>query len=254
MARDNVWAQHGTMLHNTKELTGCKLAASDGDIGHIKDFYFDDRSWAVRYVVADTGTWLTGRLVLLAPRAFGLLAPDAKSLGVNLTRKQIEDSPPIESHLPVSRLYEERYYGHYGWPGYWEAGGMLGVAGFDVIVPPTAPEKRPHHGHRQKDDIHLRSAKSVVGHHIEATDGAIGSVSGFMVDDKSWAIRALVVEAGHWYSGKEILIAPAKVGLISYENSSVFVTLTKAEIERTTEHHLARTGEGSDSRADFPTD
>ncbi|MDP3071261.1 MAG: PRC-barrel domain-containing protein [Opitutaceae bacterium] len=242
------------MLQNTQDLTGYKLAASDGDIGHIKDFYFNDESWAVRYAVVDTGSWLSGRLVLLAPRAFGLLEVEDKKLGVNLTRKQIEDSPPIETHRPVSRQYEEKYYGHYGWPVYWEGSGVLGATGATVVRPPQDPEQRPAGGPRQRDDIHLRSAKAVVGHDIEASDGSIGSVSGFMVDDKSWAIRALVVEAGHWYSGKEILIAPAKVARISYEESKVFVNLTKAEIERTDEHHLARTGEGSDSRADFPTD
>ena len=242
------------MLQNTKDLTGCKLAASDGDIGHIKDFYFDDKSWAVRYVVVDTGSWLTGRLVLLAPRAFGRLDLDSKSLGVNLTRKQIEDSPPIESHRPVSRQYEEKYYGYYGWPVYWDGSGMLGAAGFDVVIPPSVPGKGPHHGHNQRDDIHLRSAESIVGHHIAASDGAIGSVSSFMVDDKSWAIRELVVETGHWYSGKEILISPAKVERISYEEAKVFVSLTKADIERTAENHLATAGAGKDAREDFPTD
>ena len=241
------------MLQNTKNLTGCKLAASDGDIGHIKDFYFDDKSWAVRYVVVDTGSWLTGRMVLLAPRAFGLLELDGKRLGVNLTRKQIEGSPPIESHRPVSRQYEEQYYGYYGWPVYWDGSGMLGAAGNVVILPP-APEMQPHHGPKPKDDVHLRSANAVVGHHIEATDGAIGSVSSFMVDDKSWAIRELVVETGHWYSGKEVLIAPAKVGRISYEESKVFVSLTKADIERTAEDHLVTAGAGKDAREDFPTD
>ncbi len=240
------------MLQNTKNLTGCKLAASDGDIGHIKDFYFDDKTWAVRYVVADTGTWLTGRLVLLAPRAFGQLELKEKSLFVNLTRKQIEESPPIESHRPVSRQYEERYYGHYGWPGYWDAGGMMGVAGFDVVIPPPVREQRPHHGHNQRDDIHLRSAQSVTGHHIEASDGAIGSVSGFMVEDKSWMIREIVVETGHWYAGKEIRISPAKVTRISYEESKVFVQLTKADIEKTAEDHLAHAGAGNQGNESFP--
>ena len=241
------------MLQNTKDLIGYKLAASDGGIGHIQDFYFDDKSWAVRYVVADTGGWLTGRMVLLAPRSFGRLELDGKSLCVNLTRKQIEASPPIKSHRPVSRQYEEQYYGYYGWPGYWDGGGMLGVAGFDATVPPPVPEK-PHHGHNQRDDLHLRSAKSVTGHHIEATDGMIGSVSSFMVDDKSWAIRELVVETGHWYAGKEIRITPEKVTRISYEESKVFVNLTKADIERTAEDHLAHAGAGQRGAETFPTE
>jgi len=64
------------MLINTKELYGRKLAAKDGEIGHVRDLYFDDTSWAARYVVVDAGTWLEGRLVLLSPHAFGRIEPD----------------------------------------------------------------------------------------------------------------------------------------------------------------------------------
>jgi len=98
------------MLRIVTELYGAKLGASDGEIGHVKDFYFDDQNWAVRYVVADTGSWLAGRKGLISPRAFGSLHQAGKILLVNLTRKQIENSPSIESRKPVSRHYEEEYY------------------------------------------------------------------------------------------------------------------------------------------------
>ena len=101
------------MLRSIKELYRDKLGSSDGEIGHVKDFYFDDQSWAVRYVVADTGLWLTGRQVLLSPHAFGSFHQDGDCLLVNLTRAQIEKSPPIESHEPVSRHYENEYYRYY---------------------------------------------------------------------------------------------------------------------------------------------
>lgn len=104
------------MLQSIKQLSGKKLGASDGDIGHVKDFYFDDQTWAVRYVIADTGNWLPGRQVLISPYAFGGLHQAEKVLRVNLTRKQIENSPAIESHKPVSRQYEEEYHRYYGWP------------------------------------------------------------------------------------------------------------------------------------------
>jgi hypothetical protein len=65
------------------------------------------------------------------------------------------------------------------------------------------------------------------------------------VDDRSWAIRELVVETGHWYSGKEILISPSKIERISYEDSKVFVNLTKADIQRTAENDIAKTGAGN---------
>jgi hypothetical protein len=223
------------MLYSSKNLYGYKLSASDGEIGQVKDFYFDDQSWLVRYVVADTGTWLSGRQVLLAPQAFGRIDSEAEILHVKLTRKRIEDSPSIETHRPVSRQHEAEYYRYYGWPSYWEAGGgMWGVAGL-----PLVGEPHPHHGHNQRDDVHLRSTKAVTGYHLEASDGAIGTVSGFMVDIRSWVVRDLVVETGHWYAGKEILVAPSRIDRISYEQSKVFVSLTLADIRRTPEHQIA---------------
>ena len=107
------------MLRSIKQLYGNHLGASDGEIGHVKDFYFDDTNWAVRYLVADTGSWIAGRQVLLAPHAFSTAHQDGKVLLVNLTRKQIENSPSIGTHRPVSRKFEKEYYQYYGWPSYW---------------------------------------------------------------------------------------------------------------------------------------
>lgn len=228
------------MLQNIKELLGAKLAAADGDIGKIRDFYFDDKSWAVRYLVADTGSWLSGRLVLLSPHSLGRFDQVGKLLPVALTRRQIEDSPSIETEKPVSRQYEVDYYHHYGYPAYWRGGGMWGFGGFPVVVMPPLKEEvdaamRPDH----EEDPHLRSAKAVTGYDIQATDGSLGSVTSFMVDDKSWAIGELVVEAGHWYSGKEILIPTTKITRISYEDSKVFVSLTLADLKATGENEVA---------------
>src|SRR5688572_23454620 len=97
-------------------LYGDKLGATDGDIGHVKDFYFDDQNWALRYLVVDTGSWLPGRQVLLSPHSLGHIDQANKILRLNLTRKQIEESPSIDSHQPVSRQYEEEYYQYFGWP------------------------------------------------------------------------------------------------------------------------------------------
>jgi hypothetical protein len=230
------------MLQNIKELYGNKLAALDGDIGHVKDFYFDDKTWVVRYAVADTGSWLTGRQVLLSPHAFGKLDRDEKTLHVKLTKKQIEKSPSIESHKPVSRQYEIEYYRYYGWPAYWEGGAMWGFGGYPVVLPPSKDEMEAQLQHHHRDDKHLQSTKAVTGYYIQATDGAIGSVSGFMVDDKSWAVGELAVESGHWYSGKEILISTHKVARISYEESKVFVNLSMADIRRTAENDLVKAG------------
>jgi sporulation protein YlmC with PRC-barrel domain len=233
------------MLRNTKEIYGYKLIAADGDVGHVQDFYFDDKTWVIRYVVVDTGPWLTGRQVLLSPHAFGRFGEaDGKALPVNLTRKRIEGSPSIESHRPVSRQFEIEYYRYYGWPTYWDGGAMWGLGGYPALVPPTKAEREAHQEYHHRADKHLQSAHAVTGYHIQTVDGTIGHVSGMMVDDRSWGIRDLVVETGHWYSGKAVLISPARVERISYEESTVFVNLTKADIQQTAENHLAKAGAG----------
>lgn len=235
------------MFQNIKQLYGKKLGASDGEIGHVMDFYFDDKSWAVRYLVVDTGSWLSGRQVLLTPHAFGNHAfgrsdAEANVLRVNLTRKQIENSPSIDTHRPVSRQYEEEYYTYYGWPTYWEGSGAFGAVGFPVVTPPLSEEDLRHHRQHQRDDVHLRSTNAVVGYQIQATDGTIGSVSSFMVDGRTWSIRELVVETGHWYSFKEILLLPENIERISYEDSMVYVNLSKEDLQQTMSNDVAQAG------------
>jgi hypothetical protein len=228
------------MLQNTKDLYGYKLAAPDGEVGQVKDFYFDDKKWAVRYVVADTGPWLTGRLVLLSPHAFGALRPLERTLRVKLDKKRIENSPSLESHRPVSRQYEEEYYRYYGWPAYWSGSGMWGVSGFPMVPPSFGDETGSRRQTLRPADKHLQSAQAVTGYHIQAVDGAVGHVSGFLVDAESWAIRQVAVETGHWYAGKEILISTGSVERISYDESKVFVSLTQAEIQQAAEGGLAK--------------
>jgi hypothetical protein len=227
------------MQLDIKGLYGYKLAATDGDIGRIRDFYFDDQSWTVRYAVADTGSWLKGQLVLLSPRAFGRLDHAGKTLNIGLSLKQIESCPPIEAHMPVSRRYEVEYHRYYGWPEYWSGGAMAGLGGFPMVLPHSKGELEAQVRNNRRDDKHLQSMHSVIGFHIQAVDAVIGRLGGFLVDGDNWVVSDLLAEAGHWYSGKEIRIAPAKVERISFEESTVFVGLTKRDIEKTAEHHLA---------------
>jgi len=232
------------MLQSAKKLLGNKLGASDGDVGHVKDFYFNDQNWAVRYVIADTGSWLPGRQVLLSPHAFGTVQQAEKILKVNLTRKQIEDAPSIELHKPVSRQYEEEYHRYYGWPFYWEGDGLWGgMRGFPILEPPaTTPptgHPAPLDSQSSQADVHLRSVQAVNGYHIKASDGMTGHVCDFMMDNQSWAIRQLVIKTGHRFTGKEVLIPVNSVERISYDESTVFVKLTKAAVEESPAHDPA---------------
>ena len=234
------------MLRSVKQLIGDKLGASDGEIGHVKDFYFDDHNWAVRYLVADTGSWLPGRQVLISPHSFGRLDQAGKVLLVNLTRKQIQDSPSIESHKPVSRQYEEEYYRYYGWPYYWQGDALWGMSGFPILELPARPlpeEPATASGRRPgRADAHLRSTKAVNGYQLKANDETIGHVCDFMMDAQSWAIGQLVVKTGHRLSGKEVLISTSQVDRISYEESTVFVSLTRESVEQSSEHDMSPIG------------
>ncbi len=222
-----------------------KIGASDGLIGHLKDFYFDEQSWMLRYIVADTGSWLPGRQVLLTHHAF---APDAFSsaltsdrvLHARLTRKQIEDSPSVDTHRPVSRQYEDDYHRYYGWPTYWQDAGLSGVAGIPAPTPPPAAAGPTRHGHNQRDDIHLFSTASVAGYQIQATDRPAGAVRSFMVDGKTWEIREISVDSGHWYSVRKILILPDNVERISYEDSTVYLNLSSEDILQTRNNEVAQ--------------
>ena len=226
------------MLQSIKQLYRDKLGALDGEIGHINDFYFDDQNWVVRYVVADTGSWLPGRQVLLSPHAFGSLHQVGKDLLVNLTRKQIEDSPSIDSHKPLSRQYEEEYYRYYGWPCYWQGDGLWGISDFPLLELPPKPSADPGGPQPERADAHLRSTRDVNGYHIKASDGTAGHVCDFMMDAQSWAICQLIIKTGHLLSSKEVRIPTSKVERISYEESAVFVNLTMEEVERSLAHSM----------------
>jgi hypothetical protein len=234
------------MLRSVQQLYGAKLGATDGELGHVKDFYFDDQNWVVRYLVADTGSWLSGHQVLISPHALGNMDRAGKLLFVNLTREQIEHSPSIESHKPVSRQYEEEYYRYYGWPYYWQGSGLWGMSGFPVLELPSKPfpsEQAPAIGQPpERADAHLRSTKAVNGYRLQASDGTIGHVCDFMTDDKSWAIGQLVIKTGHRLSGREVQLPTSKVDRISYEESTVIISMTKQAVEQSPEHHLAPVG------------
>src|SRR5688572_26873620 len=218
------------MMRSIEQLYGNKLGASDGDIGVVKDFYFDDQNWAIRYLVANTGSWLPGRQVLLAPHSLGRLDQAEKILNVNLTRKQIEDSPSIELRKAVSREYEETYYRYFGWPYYWQGDALWGLSGVPISESPPKPlPSEPSTAGSQQAEraaAHVRSAQAVKGYHLHTNDGVIGHVCDFMMDAGSWAIGQLVIKTGHRFSGKEVLIETKNVSRISYDESTVFANLT----------------------------
>lgn len=240
------------MLISIKQTYGEKLGATDGEIGRVKDFYFDDQNWAVRYVVAETEAWLTGRQVLISPYSLGELAQPGKVLRVNLTRKQIENSPSIDWHKPVSRQYEEQYHQYYDWPFYWQGEALWGMSASPVVGLPGKPPLSESSTASKDVDAHLRSTQAVTGYHLRATDGIIGHVSDFMMDGETWAIPQLVIKTGHRLSGQQVRLQSDKVLRISYEESTVFVSMTKEEVEQSPAHQSVSEALADTSRQKKP--
>jgi sporulation protein YlmC with PRC-barrel domain len=221
------------MLITAKTLEGYKLTHSDDEIGSVKEFYFDDYYWTIRYLVADTGNWLMGRQVLLSPYAVSNVIKEQHHITINLTKQQIESSPSLNSDKPVSQQFELDYYGYYGWPMYWGGSYMWGA--YPYPYPRMEPDRERWDEMTPADqewDPHLRSTREVTGYHIQATDGEIGHIEDFIIDDETWAIRYLIVDTRNWGPGKKILLAPQWIDRVSWNEAKVFVNLPLENIKQ----------------------
>lgn len=221
------------MLHKVKTLKGYKLHSHNGEIGKVMEFYFDDNHWTIRYLVADTGGWLTGRQVLITPYSLESVNEKEQYIKIDLTKKQIEDSPSLNSDKPVSRQFETDYYGYYGWPLYWDGPNMWGY--FPNIVRDNKKWGDVKKG-EESWDPYLRSTHEVTGYNIQAADGEVGHVEDFIIDDETWAIRYLIVDTRNWLPGKKILLSPFWIERVSWSESKVFVNLPMEKIKESPEY------------------
>jgi len=222
------------MLYKAKTLAGYKLEALSGEIGKVKDFYFNDQDWMIRYLVADTGSWLTGRQVLISPHALGAVSEEKQNIAVKLTKEQIEDSPSLDSDRPVSQQFERAYYGYYGWPSPYMWGPSPGI-GNPYMGSDLSKWREPAKGERHWDP-HLRSTRDVSGHHVQASDGEIGHVDDFIIDDDSWTIRYLIVDTRNRWPGKKVLVSPQWIERVSWSELKVFVNLPREAIRQSPEY------------------
>jgi hypothetical protein len=221
------------MLIKAKALKGYTLRSLDGDIGSAREFLFDDRFWAVRYFVANTAGWLSSRKVLISPFSLNSVNNSDEKVSVQLTKKQIEDSPSINTDEPVSRQFEGVYNLYYGYPYYWGGSYMWGA--YPYIV-----RDRTRGGASTSEEMewdrHLRSTHEVSGYHLLALDGEIGHVDDFIIDDETWAIRYLVVATKNWWPGKKVLISPKWIESVSWDAREVVIGLTRENIKAAPEY------------------
>ena len=234
------------MLRNLKDLEKCVIGATDGDIGQVKDLYFDDHAWAIRYLIVDTGSWLSGRKVLISPISIQKTDWPAHRLAAAITQDQVRNSPAIDTEKPVSRQHEEQYLGYYGYATYWGGPGMWGRGMMPMAMypgyaalPGSAAERervieegaKAERARHRDDDPNLRSCTAVVGYHIHATDGEVGHVEGFLIDDETWAIRYLVVNTSNWWLGHKVLVAAQWVEGVHWSDRTVTVDLSREAVK-----------------------
>lgn len=220
-----------TMLRSTNKILGYRLDAMDGELGKVKDWYFDDEAWTIRYVVVDTGSWLSSRKVLISPQALGEPDWSAGSIPVALSKQQVEDSPGIDLDMPVSRQHEEYLSKYYGWPPYWMPSGVTAGIGTPVAMTHEAAVAQSEPSEPQGDP-NLRSIREVMGYHIEAADGEIGHVEDFITDSSyHWVLRYMVIDTRNWLPGKKVLVSPGWVDEISWSDGEVRVSHNRQAIK-----------------------
>jgi uncharacterized protein YrrD len=226
------------MLRSVKSLEGFAIGATDGMFGKVKDFYFDDQSWVVRYLVVDTSTWLAGRKVLISPYSINQPNWAGSVLPATISKQQIKDSPNIDSDKPVSRAYERSYLGYYGYPYYWGGTGLWGGGYYpgSYLTDTDGGEYDGYQGYlgaptADDGDPHLRSCNAVAGYHIKARDGEIGHVQGFLVDDQTWSVRYLIVNTSNWWVGHQVLVSPEWIKSVSWAGSYVDISLDRQAVK-----------------------
>lgn len=233
------------MLRTMKDLLGYALSATDGVIGDVKDFYFDDQSWVVRYLIVDTGTWLSSRKVLVSPLSIAGPSSTGKVFLSSLTRDQVKNSPDIDTDKPVSRQHEVQHLDYYGQPKYWEGVGLAGgiypswLTGFHNRGNAAEDPCSQQGGIRGADQAnqgsnahpHLRSYNAVLQYHLHASDGELGYVEDMLVNEKTWAVRYMVVTTSSWWFGHQVLIAPPWIKNVSWPERTVTVDLGREAVK-----------------------
>lgn len=231
------------MFHTVTALEGMSVHATDGSIGSVKDTYFDDQTWTLRYLVVDTLRWLPSRDVLITPISIQHIDWRGHIVQLDLTRDQVERSPSVDWDEPATRRQEQAYLDHFAYPYYWSGPLRWG----SVPFPPSSrnamqngPDLWWEQQGRTSDeagDPCLRSTEAVSGYHIEASDGWIGQVQDFLFDPQDWSLRFLAIDTRNGWPGRHVLVAIDWIELVSWSERKAHVSMTQDAIKRAAEWH-----------------
>ncbi len=226
------------MLHTLSSLAGFTIQAADGNVGTVKDFYFDDRHWTIRHLVIEIGSLLESHKVLLSPVHIKHLNYENKMIVVDLSVSDIKGSSHIDTNRSVAQQYEIDYLSYYGYAFYWGTNSLWDSSGEPKAL--TVMEESPQAAEtfaaidtvrRMHGDRHLRSCNEIVNYHIQASDGEIGHLHGMLIDEDTWAIRYFIASTSNWWLGNKVLIGPQEVKDISWGNAKIYVDMTQAQVK-----------------------
>jgi len=201
----------------------CTVHAIDGDFGSVQDFYFDVAEWTIRYLVVDTGGWLPGRQVVISPSAVTECNWEGRAFSLDLTKKQIENSPSVDTHQPVTRRHEHELAEHFRWPTWWGGTGAALMAVWASLTDPDAAEA-------DKAEADLDSTRAMAGYHVLAGEETIGRIEDLVVDDATWRIRYLVVDTRECLRGHSVLLSSRWITALDWRESHIHVTPTAEQI------------------------
>jgi sporulation protein YlmC with PRC-barrel domain len=187
------------MLRGVSNLGRLTIAATDGSLGSVVDLCVDERSWTVRYLVVDAGSWFPDRWVLISPLSVRSWAPEPNILRGALTKTQVE----ISAGAHIRNGQPER-------------------------PPPYALEHAIRDRARAGGETHLKVATAAIGYTVQTEDGTIGHVKDILVDDQAWAVRYLFVDTTNRWAGKNVLVAPEWLTHARWDESKTFFCIATA--------------------------
>jgi len=238
------------MLWNASAMTGYAIKAANGKIGTVSDMLFEDVDWAIRWMVVDTGDWLPGRKVLLPVSALGQPDAEASHLPVNLTMRQIEESPDIDMSQAASSDIESRLLEYYGLPRSRDDKGAhvaIARASGTPSILGLLPARRPNEADAEAvgHTPNLHGLSAITRSTIEATDGDIGHAEDFLVDTASWQVRYMTVHTANWWPGEKVLISPRSVDWIDVARGIIQLDVTRQKVKDSPPYVAAQTVDGA---------
>ncbi len=213
------------MMRSLNRMKGWTVEATDGEVGEVEHFYFDDERWVVRYIVVNTGNWLTGDRYLISPLLIDEIDRDEERVRVSVNGRKILEGPTVDTEQPVSRRVEAALLSHYRKVFYWGGTGLWGGYMDPRLLAGEMPpeEERRLIGDVEDDEIHLRSTREVEGYSVEDDEEMIGYIDDFVVDEESWKITSIIIQQGKLFPVKRHMIEPHSITGMSWSESTAYI-------------------------------